>query len=304
MNMIVSIFALLFSFRVSSTEVALTFDDAPMRDMGVYTGDERTQKLIKVLQKYKIQTVFFSSTSGFTRYNGLERMKAYDQAGHFIANHTHTHPNYDKTSTQDYIADFDKAHNLLAEFKNFKPWFRYPMLRHGNTLAKRDAMRAHLDKMKYKNGYVTLDIQDWFMADLVNKAIDKGKSVNEKKLCRAYSEMIWESMLYYDGKASELLKRNPKHMLLLHENDLAALCLEALIIKITSNGWKIISPEAAIQDEIYKKRPNTLFNNNGQIAALYHESKGVKIHDPWSYPWEDGKLIRDEFHKREVFENR
>ena len=116
--------------------------------------------------------------------------------------------------------------------------------------------------------------------------------------------MIWDTMLYYDEKSIEMLKRSPKHMLLLHENDLAAICLETLITKITSNGWKIITPNIAIQDEIFKARPMTLFNNNGQIAALYHEKNGVRLNDPWSFPWEDGKLIREEFDRRRVFEDK
>ena len=284
-----------------SKEVALTFDDSPMRNMMLNSGKERTQKLISIFNKYKIKTVFFSVTSNLDKDNGLERMKLYDNAGHFIANHTDTHPNYDVTSINDYINNFDKAHSQLIQFKNFKPWFRYPMLRHGNTLEKRDAMRAHLKKNNYMDGYVTLDIQDWFMADLVNKALRQGRKINEKQLCMAYSEMIWDTMKYYDTKAVELLKRNPKHMLLLHENDLAALCIESLINKILNNGWAIISPELAIQDEIYKIQPDNLFSNNGQIAALYFERNGIKIYDPWSFPWNDGELIRKEFERRKVY---
>ncbi len=55
-----------------------------------------------------------------------------------------------------------------------------------------------------------------------------------------------------------------------------------------------------MQDEIFERNPNTLFNNNGQIAAIYHEATGIKLNDPWSFPWEDGKLIRKEFEKRAV----
>ena len=57
-----------------------------------------------------------------------------------------------------------------------------------------------------------------------------------------------------------------------------------------------------MKDEIYRRNPNTLFSNNGLIAALYYESTQIKLNDPWSYPWEDGKLIREEFEKRAVFE--
>jgi hypothetical protein len=172
------------------------------------------------------------------------------------------------------------------------------MLRHGNTTMKRDLMRKHLDMKNYQNGYVTLDTQDWFMASLVNDSLKVGKKFNKEKLCLAYSDMILDTMVYYDTKAIEFLKRSPKHMLLLHENDLAALCLDSLITKIYLKGWKIISPDRAIEDEIYKRNANTLFSNNGQIAALYFDSTGIKLSDPW----EDIKHIREEFERRAVFD--
>ena len=197
---------LIISFNIAAKEVALTFDDAPLPDRSLYTGNERTKILIDVLKKHEIETVFFSITSNLTDSNGLERMRKYEAAGHLIANHTHTHPNFDQTSIVDYIQDFDKADDLLRHFKTFRPWFRYPMLKHGNTPGKRDLMRNHLNKKGYLNGYVTLDIQDWFMASLVNDGVKVGKKVNKKNLCLAYSEMIWDSMVYYDSKASELLK--------------------------------------------------------------------------------------------------
>lgn len=291
----------IFLNAVHAKEVAFSFDDAPMRKMALYSGKQRTERLLSVLREHQIQAVFFTLTNNFSRENGLERMKLYDKAAHLIANHTHTHPNFDKTSLKDFKDDFDKAHARLTQFNNFRAWFRYPMLRHGDTLEKRDGMRAHLDKNGYQHGYVTLDIQDWFMADLLNKALAKGKKINEEKLCSAYAELIWDTMSFYDSKAIELLKRSPKHMLLLHENDLAALCLDSLIKKIKTNNWTIISPEIAMQDEIYNVRAENLFSNNGHIAALYFEKKGVKLYDPWSYPWKDGELLRNEFKRRKVF---
>lgn len=289
-------------FLVDAKEVSLTFDDAPMADSSLYSGDERTRILIDVLKKHRIQTVFFSISGNLEKSNGLERMKRYVDAGHLIANHTHTHPNYNQLSFKDYAENFDKADSALRGFKTFRPWFRFPMLKHGETIEKRDQMRNHLRIKKYLNGYVTLDIQDWFMASLLSEGVKANKKVNQNNMCNAYAELISETMEFYEKKAVEILKKSPKHMLLLHENDLAALCVTTLIQKITSLGWKIISPDEAMTDEIYKRDPHTLFNDNGLIAALYHEKKGEKIHDPWSFPWDDGKLIRNEFNKRKVFD--
>ncbi|MBT4793125.1 MAG: polysaccharide deacetylase family protein [Halobacteriovoraceae bacterium] len=273
-----------------------------MRNSALFSGNERTEMLTSMLNKYHIQAAFFVITSKLSKDNGLQRMNQYNDAGHIIANHTHKHHNFDVTSIKTYIANFNTADNLLKQFSNFKPWFRYPMLRHGNTIKKRDAMREHLSKQGYLNGYVTLDIQDWFMASLVNNHLYSGKTVNKVKLCHAYSEIIWDTIEFYDTKSQEILQRSPKHMLLLHENDLAALCLEKLILKIKNKGWDIISPTEVITDEIYGLQPNTLFNNNGQIAALYFKATGIKLYDPWAFPWNDGELIRNEFKRRGIFE--
>ena len=273
-----------------------------MRNSALFSGNERTEMLTSMLNKYHIQAAFFVITSKLSKDNGLQRMNQYNDAGHIIANHTHKHHNFDVTSIKTYIANFNTADNLLKQFSNFKPWFRYPMLRHGNTIKKRDAMREHLSKQGYLNGYVTLDIQDWFMASLVNNHLYSGKTVNKVKLCHAYSEIIWDTIEFYDTKSQEILQRSPKHMLLLHENDLAALCLEKLMLKIKNKGWDIISPTEVITDEIYGLQPNTLFNNNGQIAALYFKATGIKLYDPWAFPWNDGELIRNEFKRRGIFE--
>ncbi len=65
-------------------------------------------------------------------------------------------------------------------------------------------MRKYLEEKGYKNGYVTLDIQDWFMASLVNDGVRSGKRINKNNLCKAYSEMILDTITYYDSKAIEI----------------------------------------------------------------------------------------------------
>jgi peptidoglycan/xylan/chitin deacetylase (PgdA/CDA1 family) len=119
-------FGVIISFSIHAKEVALTFDDAPMGDMSVYSGNERTKVLIEVLERYKIKTVFFSISSNLKKSNGLDK---YQAAGHLIANHTNTHPNFDETSIEKYIEDFNTADEILRQFKNFRPWFRFPILK-------------------------------------------------------------------------------------------------------------------------------------------------------------------------------
>jgi hypothetical protein len=157
-------------------------------------------------------------------------------------------------------------------------------------------VREHLNSSGYINGYVTIDTNDWFIAKIVDEHQNSGGQINRPLLCSTFTEMIWETMIFYDDAAKNHLKRSPKHMLLLHENDVVALCLDQLIEKILIEDWQIISPDMAIVDPIYLIQPDTLYNANGQIAAIIHADLGEKIKDPWI----DTRKIKAEFERRKI----
>jgi hypothetical protein len=66
--------------------------------------------------------------------------------------------------------------------------------------------------------------------------------VDLEALKKMYITHIWESIQFYHNIALQNLVLSPKHVLLLHENDLAALLIGDLVKHIRSQGWKIISP--------------------------------------------------------------
>jgi hypothetical protein len=97
------------------------------------------------------------------------------------------------------------------------------------------------------------------------------------KLRGLYLDHIWASIQFYDEVAMKILNRSPRHVLLLHENDLAALFLGDLILFLKSKGWKIITTDEAYHDPIAAKIPNTLFNWQGRVAAIAHEQGVLPI---------------------------
>jgi hypothetical protein len=124
--------------------------------------------------------------------------------------------------------------------------------------------------MGYTNGYVTVDNADWYMDVVLQEAVKAGKKVNHANLKRAYIDALWDSIVFCDDLARKVIGRSPKHVLLLHKNDLAALYVKDLVDYIRSKGWAIISPQEAYQDPIASVIPDTLVNNNGRIAAIAH----------------------------------
>jgi len=76
------------------------------------------------------------------------------------------------------------------------------------------------------------------------------------------------AVAFYDNVAIEALERSPAHMLLLHENDLAALFIGDLVAELRKQGWQIIHPDDVYTDPIAEIEPSTLITGQGRVAAL------------------------------------
>jgi peptidoglycan-N-acetylglucosamine deacetylase len=262
-----------------SQEIALTFDDAPTENGQYYTGNERTEKIIRHLKDNNVsQAAFFVITTNIQNDAGLSRLNKYVKAGHFLANHTHTHQWIHNIGTENYIADVSTADSILRKIPGYLPFFRYPFLDEGRTRSARDSIRSALQKLGLANGYVTVDNYDWYLNGQVKKALQNKKQIDETGLRQIYIEHIWTSIQFYDNVAKKILGRSPKHVLLLHENDLTAKFLGDLIKHIKANGWKIIPATEAFKDPISGQVPDVLFNGQGRVAAIARE-KGTLAKD-------------------------
>lgn len=168
-NLILPLIISLLASTGFANEIAFTFDDAPRGDGLIYTGNQRTQKIIDELRKENIQAAFFVNPERFSHSGRLDRINAYSQAGHLIANHTYSHPSLRKTPLKEYIKEIDRADKLIQQFSTYTKWFRYPFLHEGDTTESRDGVREFLSSAGYKNGYVTVDNYDYFIDDLVQQ---------------------------------------------------------------------------------------------------------------------------------------
>jgi len=249
-------------------EIALSFDDAPRSDSAVMTGEQRGTLLIEALREAGVaRTVFFCTTHSLGKPERRQRLERYAAAGHLLANHTDNHRRIDQIGVAAYIEDIRTADRKLRDMKGFRPWFRYPFLDQGRDHETRDRIIAALDAMDYQHGYVTVDNYDWYLNHQFVTAVAEGKTVDREKLRDAYVSLLWESIQFYDRVGRETLGRSPKHVLLLHENELAALFLTDLVAHLKANGWTIIDPETAYADPISRERPRVLMGQ-GRVAAI------------------------------------
>lgn len=248
--------------------VALTFDDAPLPDSVIMTGAERTSKIIAAMREGGVEGAMFFAVSSRIDDSSLDRMNDYAEAGHAIASHTHSHPNLHNVGSEAFLEEVETAHGALSALPGFAPFFRFPYLNEGSSVAERDAVRAHLSELGYRAGYVTIDNYDFYIDQLLREAVEQDHEVNLEAVGDLYVEMILGAATHYDAIACEWLGRSPKHVLLLHENDAAALFLPDLIAKFRDAGWAFVSALDAYSDPIAERVPDTLFLGQGQVAAL------------------------------------
>lgn len=276
-SLITLLFSLCFLFVhpfAHSREIALTFDDAPTPDSGLMTGDERTQKLIDALKQAKVpDALFFVKADNINPQTAL-RLKQYTDAGFHLANHSFSHQSANQIDINSYAEDAYKAHLALKPYENVLNYHRFPYLHYGKNLAEINQLQELLAEFGYKDGYVTVDNFDWYISSLITKAVEEKKTINYEKAREFYVNSLYNSVEFYDAIAKKTLKRSPRHVLLLHENDAAALFVGDLVNHLRTKGWKIISPQQAYKDPIAKSFPQIVFHKQGRVAAIAN-SMGV-----------------------------
>jgi len=248
--------------------LALTFDDPPLPDTQVMTGELRTQLIINALRENGVDGAMFFSVSSRIDESNVDRMNAYAEAGHVIANHSHTHANLHNVGAEAFLEDVQQADEILSVMPGFEPYFRFPYLNEGNTEEQRDLVRAALEEMDYQQGYVTIDNYDFYIDRLIREAFDADPHLDLKAIGALYIEMMMGAAEHYDAIACQWLKRSPAHVLLLHENDAAALFLSRMINEFREQGWSFIPAREAFQDPISEAIPDTLVLGQGRVAAL------------------------------------
>lgn len=277
---------------VSAKRIALTFDDAP-RAATSMSGPDRAKALIEQLKKANVPRVAFFANSERLDAEGRNRLKAYAKAGHAIGNHTHSHPDLNTVTVKEYVDNIEKAHKALSKLDGFVPWFRYPFLREGDTEERRDGVRKALKQLGYFNAYVTVDNADYKMDALFQQAYKDGKTIDGDALKKTYVETLVDSAKYYEDLAQKFLKRSPGHILLLHENDLAAKYISDVVEALRKDGWDIVTPEEAYLDDLNKYEAKTLLKNNpGRIGEVARD-EGERG-DVW-HPLCDEKLVEQLF---------
>ncbi len=96
-------------------------------------GNEDTQQLIDILEKYNIKATFFLVGEWVDKYP--ESVKALHDAGHEIMNHSSSHPHMSKLSKDQILKELNECNDKIEAITGIRPiLFRAPYGEYNDTV--------------------------------------------------------------------------------------------------------------------------------------------------------------------------
>ena len=274
---------LLFADSARSQQVALTFDDGPDMSNQIYLSPAvRNAAILRQLANAHLKsTLFVTRTDSDPKRNELIRQ--WGIQGHQIGNHTATHPNFDEVSLAEFEQELLRCETAIQRMPGFTRWFRFPYLKEGDTVEKRDGFRAFLDAHGYRIGAVSIDASDWYYSQRLSARLKDQPLIDIRPYRDAYLRHLYDRAQYYDGLSRQVLGRSAAHVLLLHHNLINALFLDDVIRMFRDKGWTLVDSATAFKDPLYAMRPKTLPAGESILWALAKEQGVAGLR----YPAED-----------------
>jgi len=269
--------------EASNRQVAFTIDDLPVvtnfpRDSNELLGITRT--LVAKIVELEIPAYGFVIGSKLSA-QGREHLDIWLDAGLRLGNHSFTHPDANAVGAEAFGLDVmrgDREIRPLLQARNQSlEYFRFPMLRRGNSTELKLAISEELIANGYRSAPVSIDNQDWVFNRAYDRAIQRKDTVAMEEIGLAYVDYLDKIFAFFEDKSIEVLSYEPKQILLLHANALNTEYLDEVAAMLKGRGYEFISLDEALTDPIYDY-PEEYIGNRGvswihRVAA----TKGLPI---------------------------
>ena len=288
---------LLRAQKTQAPQISITMDDFSWQNAVYQSAAARNKAILDTLKAHSIKAALFVIGRNIESNEGKSLLADWNNAGHLIGNHTYSHQNLNAPtmSAQTYTADILRAETLLKPFSAFQKYFRFPMLKEGDTAEKRDAIRSFLAQQGYRVGHVTIDTSDWVITLRLSDRLAKEPAADVKPYRDVYLEHMWDRAQYYDSLARRVVGRPVKHTILVHYNLLNGLFLNDLIEMFKSKGWQWIDAVEAMTDPVFLAKPQVLPAGESIVWAMAKANGTIAM--SLKYPAEDGDEVANQLKK-------
>jgi peptidoglycan/xylan/chitin deacetylase (PgdA/CDA1 family) len=271
----------------SARRLALTMDDPNVEVTPALTAVARDAAIRQTLAARSRQAMLFVCGMRVESPEGGDLLARWSAERHALGNHSYSHRYFHsaKMTLADFVAELEKGEAIVRPYGAFRRRFRFPFLKEGDTVEKRDGARAALAARGYTNGHVTIDASDWAFDSRLRKRLTREPAADVAPFRDAYLAHMLDRARYYDGLARAAVGRAIAHTMLVHHSLLNALFLGDLLGALEKDGWTIVDADEAYEDPIFQSAPSVLPAGESLVWSLAKENAALA--PTLRYPGED-----------------
>jgi peptidoglycan/xylan/chitin deacetylase (PgdA/CDA1 family) len=270
-------------------QVALTMDDPNISFASRIPWQEANKRILGALKAHQLNAALFVCGMRVDRPEAHGLVAEWNDAGHLICNHSYSHLLFTDPAVtySEFAADFIRNEPIIAPYRQRTQLFRYPFLKEGDTVEKRDRFRSLLKENQYKVGHVTIDASDWYVDQRIRERLEKDPQANLDPYRDYLVAHLLDRAAFYRKLSVDVLGREIPHTLLVHYSYMNALFLPAVLEAFNQAGWEWIDANRAYEDPVFQRAPQTLPAGESLVWALAKETG--KFDGILRYPGEDEK---------------
>lgn len=251
----------------SRVPLLVSIDDLPMTGGPLHEAPAdraaATRGMLAALAAHRVPAVGLVTWGNVRGDGDFALLDLWLEAGHELGNHAFRHLDFHRTETDAWIADVDASRSEIAGFlaargRSGPRFFRFPMLREGDTDAKLDAARAWLARTGQRNLPVTIDDQDWSFERPFVEASRRGDAAELRRIVEAYHESLHLSVRHHRETSRALFDREVPQILLLHATAIGASEWDRLFTWLEGEGFRFASADEVLADPVFADVPRFL----------------------------------------------
>jgi hypothetical protein len=244
---------------MSMIRVALTIDDLPQWPHyaypASYTSEGITSDLIHAMAKHHITGVYaFSNSWPLEKSPAIRQIfDRWVEAGHYVANHTHSHKTTHEVSAEEYIQEIETAERYLEPWMSQSPgkYFRHTRNLWGDTEEKVTKIKNHLDTAGYSIGEISSWSYDSRWDRAYKRCLEEHDTDGVRFLKDAFLDFSVAQLTFDTEEARRWHGRDFNGIILGHNVPFMAEMADPMFERFLAEGVEFIPLEEAIDDPIF-----------------------------------------------------
>lgn len=243
----------------ATKSIAITFNELPAAESFGEVNPEAINFLIlQALKKHEVKATGF--VVGASLENQYDLIGQWLNDGHQIGSMTYNNEDLNDIGYQKFIEEVASGEaeleTMLESFGQKKRYFRFPFLHYGANKEDKRQVKGYLSESGTVIAHASVVPDDRIYNFTLNKMGKVLDSVQYVVLRDEYFNSVFDELERAEMMANDLVGHQVKQILMLQANRLNAIYLDELLSALEEAGYKFVTLDAALRDEVYAQGEN------------------------------------------------